>query len=307
MDRLNAMQTFVKVVESGSFSAAAKQLGTPLPTVSRNVAELEAHLGATLLRRTTRRLELTEIGADYLRSCKTILDQVGEAEHIASGEYRSPKGSLHVTASILFGRIHLIPVLADFLKAYPEIDVRLSLTDRPINFIEENLDFALRMGHLNDSNLMSLRLGESRVVTCASPLYLDERGTPEDLKGLANHTCITFEGLAATPLSFWTFNKGKRDIPVTIHSRLSVSTMEAAIHASLCGLGITRTLCYPILDHLKSGALRTMLTDYEPPALPIHLLYPSQASLPLKMRAFIDFVVPRLKNILITGEDSGRT
>lgn len=298
MDRLDSMKTYAKVVELGSFSAASRQMGVPLPTVSRKVAELEAHLGAQLLRRTTRRLELTETGSIYLQSCKAILDRLDEAERIASGEYRAPKGSLQITASTMFGRIHLVPVVTEFLKTYPDIDVRLMLTDRIVNLVEEHLDFAFRIGELADSSMMAKHIGATRYINCASAAYLKENGSPKDLASLAKHSCITFEGLSTQSSTIWSFQEGKKTHSVAVHSRLAVSTIDAAIEACVQGLGILRVLEYPILHHMKSGALKPLLLKYEPPPRPIHLLYQKSTALPLKMRAFIDFAVPRLKNTL---------
>ena len=298
MDRLESMKTYIKVVESGSFSAASRLMGVPLPTVSRKVADLENYLGSQLLRRTTRKLELTETGTLYLQQCKAIFDRLDKAERLAGGEYRAPKGSLHITASTMFGRIHLVPVVTEFLKAYPDIDIRLMLTDRNVNLIEEHLDFAFRIGELADSALMATRIGSTRYITCASPSYISAHGEPKNLKDLAQHSCITFEGLSTQSSTFWQFTEGKKSVSQPIHSRLAVSTIDAAIEACLGGLGISRVLEYPVITHLKSGTLKTILTKHEPAPRPIHLLYNKSSILPLKMRAFIDFAVPRLKDRL---------
>lgn len=298
MDRLESMKTYIKVVESGSFSAASRLMGVPLPTVSRKVAELETYLGAELLRRTTRKLELTETGMLYMQHCKEILDRLDEAERAAGGEYRAPKGSLHITASTLFGRMHLVPVVAAFLKAYPDIDVRLMLTDRNVNLIEEHLDFAFRIGELADSALMAVRIGSTRYITCASAAYLAKQGTPETLKELAQHACITFEGLSTQSATLWQFQQDRKTLLLPVRSRLAATTADAAIEACLAGIGITRVLEYQIITHLKSKTLKAILIKHEPIARPIHLLYRKSSVPPLKMRAFIDFTVPRLKKTL---------
>lgn len=295
MDRLDSIKTFVNVVESASFSGASRHTGVPLATVSRKVADLEAYLGAELLRRTTRRLELTQTGSIYFQNCKAILDRLEEAERLASGEYRAPKGSLQITASTMFGRIHVVPVVAKFLQAYPEIDIRLMLTDRNVNLVEEHLDFAFRIGDLMDSTMVATRIGQTRYVTCASQDYLKTHGEPKDLKALTTHHGITFDGIATQSTTAWTFYEGKKSRNVAVRSRLAVSTVDAAIEACMAGLGIARVLEYPILHHLKSGTLKPILEQYEPPARPIHLLYHNTNILPLKMRAFMDFALPRLK------------
>src|SRR5271169_6668672 len=192
MDRLDAMSVLVSVVETGSFSAASRKLGAPLPTVSRKVSELEAHLNTRLLIRSTRRLTLTDAGAAYVAACKRILEQVGDAERAASGEYRSPRGDLVVTAPIVFGRLHVLPAIDELLATYREIDVRLVLSDRNVHLIDDHVDLAVRIGALPDSSMVATRVGSVRRVVCASPAYLAEHGipkAPEDLSALA---CVTF-------------------------------------------------------------------------------------------------------------------
>jgi DNA-binding transcriptional LysR family regulator len=191
MDRLDAMSTFVAVVEAGSLSAAARRLNTPLATVSRNVSELESHLRTKLFNRSSRKLVLTDAGSSYVAACKRILADVREAERAASGEYSAPTGELIVTAPIGLGRLYLIPILADFLKAYPDIKVSLILTDRVLSLFEEQIDVALRLGALSDSSMIAIRVGAIRRMICASPAYLAARGTPRTPDDLARHDCIT--------------------------------------------------------------------------------------------------------------------
>lgn len=179
MDRLRAMSVFAQAVESGSFSAAGRRLGMPLPTVSRHIAELEAHLETRLLNRTTRQLTLTDAGRSYLASCKTILEQVDEAERGAAGEFSAPKGELVISAPIVFGRLHMLPIICEFLSAYPDVDVRLSLSDRVVHLMEDHVDLAVRIGALPDSSLIAARAGFIRRVVCASATYLKQHGTPE--------------------------------------------------------------------------------------------------------------------------------
>ena len=192
MDRLDAMSTFVAVVEAGSLSAAARRLNTPLATVSRKVSELESHLRTKLFNRSSRKLVLTDAGSSYVVACKRILADVTEAERAASGEYSAPTGELIVTATIGLGRIYLIPILADFLKAYPDIKVSLILTDRVLSLFEEQIDVALRLGALSDSSMIAIRVGAIRRMICASPAYLAARGTPRTPDDLAGHDCITY-------------------------------------------------------------------------------------------------------------------
>jgi len=203
MDRLSAMSAFVAVVSAGSFSAASRGLRMPLPTVSRKVAELEMHLDAKLLVRGTRRLALTEAGETYLAACRRILDDLAEAERGASGEYQAPQGELVVTAPVSLGRQHVVPVAAEFLAAHPRVYLRLVLSDRPMNLIDEHLDLAVRVGDLPDSSLVAARIGQLRNVVCASPEYLRRRGAPKSPQSLLEHDCVTFSSLGATGGWVW--------------------------------------------------------------------------------------------------------
>lgn len=293
MNRLESMSVFVAVVEAGSLSAAARQLGMPLATVSRKVAELEAHLKSRLLHRTTRQLSLTDVGASYLAACRRILEEIGEAERAATGEYAVPKGELTVTAPIVFGRLHIVPVVAEFLAQYPEISVNLMLTDRVMHLMEEQCDVAVRIGDLPDSSLKAVQVGTVRRVVCASPHYLQTHGEPTTPQTLTDHSCITFEVLSS--VGAWVFGAGKAQQSVPVHSRLSVNTAEAAITAATLDVGVIRVLSYQVADAVQKGDLQVVLQPYESAALPISLLHKGQAPLPLKVRAFLDFVTPRLR------------
>jgi DNA-binding transcriptional LysR family regulator len=297
VDRLDAMSVLLAVVDSGSLSAGARRLGMPLTTVSRKVAELETHLRTRLLNRSSRQIALTEAGQSYVAACRQILEDVRAAERTAAGEYSTPKGDLAITAPIVFGRLHVLPVALDFLRAYRDVDVRLVLADRPLNLLEDHVDLAVRIGALPDSSLVATRVGSIRRMLCASPRYFAERGKPKRPADLAAHDCVTFEGLSAPQT--WTFAKGKSDLTVAIHSRLIVNTAEAAIDAAIAGAGITRVLSYQIAEARRAGALDIALEDFEPAPWPVSLLYPGQGRLPLKLRAFIDFAVPRLKERLL--------
>ncbi|WP_238266935.1 LysR family transcriptional regulator [Paraburkholderia terrae] len=293
MNRLDSMSILVAVVDSGSLSAAARRLGMPLATVSRKVAELESHLKTRLIQRTTRQLSLTEAGASYVAACRRILDEIAEAERAATGEYASPKGELVVTAPVVFGRLHVVPVVAEFLAHYPEIDVSLMLTDRVVHLMEEPADVAVRIGELPDSTLMATRVGTVRRVVCASPAYLATHGVPVKPRDLAAHQCITFEVLASTRA--WVFGSGKSEVSVPVHSRFAVNTAEAAIAAAKLGVGLVRVLSYQVADAIRDDGLSIVLDTFESAPLPISLVHKGQAPLPLKLRAFLDFVAPRLR------------
>jgi DNA-binding transcriptional LysR family regulator len=305
MDRLDAMSILLAVVDAGSLSAAARRLGTPLPTVSRKVAELEAHLHARLLHRTTRQLALTEAGAAYVAACRRILDDVGEAERIANGEYAAPKGELAVTAPIVFGRLHIVPVVAEFLAQYPEIRIRLLLTDRVVHLMEEQIDVALRIGELPDSTLVASRVGTVRSVVCGSPAYLAQHGVPARPEALAVHDCISFDVLESRRA--WVFGEGKSTLSVPVISRLEVNTAEAAIAAATLGVGLVRVLSYQVADAVGDGTLRVVLEDHESAPLPVSLVHKGQTPLPRKLRVFLDFAAPRLHARIARGAPASRT
>ena len=242
MDRLDAMTALIAAVDGGSLSAASRTLGMPLATVSRKVSDLEAHLRTRLLVRTSRRLVLTQAGEGYVAACRRILEQIDEAERTAAGEYRTPRGTLTITAPIVFGRLHLEPVVLDFLKAYPDIAVRLVLADQVVNLTDEHVNVALRIGVLPDSDLLAMRLGAIGWVTCASPAYLAARGTPQTPDDLPAHDCITFAGRYSS--NAWAFAAEGFTRSVIVNARFVVNTAEAAIDAALASAGITHVLSY---------------------------------------------------------------
>jgi len=293
MNRLDSMSILIAVVDAGSLSAAARFLDMPLATVSRKVAELEAHLKTRLLHRSTRQLSLTEAGISYVAACRRILEEIGEAERAATGEYASPKGELLVTAPVAFGRLHVVPVVAEFLAHYPEIGVNLMLTDRVVHLMDEHADAAIRIGDLPDSTLMATGVGTVRRVVCASPAYLAVHGVPARPQDLAQHACITFEVLAS--MRAWVFGTGKSALSVPVQSRLTVNTAEAAIAAATLGVGLIRVLSYQVADAVREQALRVVLDEFESAPLPVSLVHTGQAPLPLKLRAFLDFATPRLR------------
>jgi DNA-binding transcriptional LysR family regulator len=299
MDRLESMSILVTAAEEGSLSAAARRLGIPLTNVSRKVSELEAHLKTRLVNRSSRRLTLTDAGRSYVADCKRILELVGEAERAATGEYGAPKGDLIITAPIVFGRLYVLPLVTEFLKAYPDIDVRMVFADRIVNLFEEHIDLAVRIGELPDSSLIATRIGTIRHVVCGSPSYLAARGMPETPDELGRHDCITFEGLISP--SAWTFTVGKATKSVPIHSRLIVNTAEAAINAAVAGVGITRVLSYQVAHEVRTNQLVLALKDFEPVPWSVSLVYAGQRLLPSKMRVFLDYAVPHLRATLAAG------
>jgi len=290
MDRFAAMSVFVAAVSAGSLSAASRQLRMPLPTVSRKVTELERSLDAKLLVRGTRKLALTEVGEAYLGACRRILEELSEAERGASGEYKTPQGELVITAPVTLGRLHVVPVAAEFLAAHPRVDLRLVLSDRPLNLVDDHLDLAVRVGELPDSSLVALRVGQVHSVICASPGYLELRGTPKTPPALASHDCVVFTGLgSAEP---WGFRTGDS---VRVRARMEVTTAEAAVDAAACGVGLARVLSYQAAEAVKSGKLKVVLRKFEAPPLPVSLVYVRERRASGKLRAFLEFAVPRLR------------
>jgi DNA-binding transcriptional LysR family regulator len=293
MDRLEAMSMVIAVNETGSFSAASRKLAIPVATVSRNVAELEVRLKAELFQRTSRRMSLTDAGRSYIDACKRIMEQVDDAERELSGEYRTPKGDLTVTAPWGLGHTHLLPLALEFLREYPDIALRLALTDRIVNMVDENVDVAIRIGALPDSSMIATRVGTIRVVVCASSAYLTACGRPETLDDLHNHDCITIDDIA--PPTAWKFTNGNRSTVVPIRTRLTVNTSEAAVLAAVAGAGLARVMSYKMDAARRAGTLAVVLDAFEPEPLPAHLVYAQRKITPLKLRAFLNWITPRLK------------
>jgi DNA-binding transcriptional LysR family regulator len=303
MDRLEAMQTFLVAIDGGSLSAAARALNTPLPTVSRRVSELEAHLGAQLFVRTSRRLILTETGEAFAVTARRLLDELGEAERAASGEYRAPRGEVLVTAPIMFGKLHVAPIVHEFLNAYPEVTVRLVLFDQVIDLAEAMIDVAVRIGRLPDSDLIARHVGDVRWIFCASETYISRRGAPRTAAALVDHDCIAFEGLQT--YRTWPVGGGaKAGQTVTIRPRFSVNTADAVVDAAASGLGVARVMSYQAAEAIASRRVTPILRPFWPPAIPVSLIHLSRRSQPLKRRAFLDFVALRLTAALAKVDET---
>ena len=293
MDRLEAMSVLLAVSEAGSISAASRKLKVPLATISRKVSELEAHLNVRLLMRSNRQITLTDAGRSFVAASRRILQELGDAEREVSGEQKILKGELVLSAPIALGRFHLLPVVVDFLRDHPSMDVRMMLVDRRLNMIEDHIDIGLRVGELNDFSLVAKKVGSVRRVVCASPAYLKRRGTPKTPDDLKDHDCITFENTLSAQT--WSLHVGKTEKPFPIHSRLIVSTAEAATDAAVAGIGLTRMLDYQIAAQLRDGTLKLVLESFRSPPKPVHLIYEAGRHLPLKIRTFLDYASPRLK------------
>ncbi len=296
MDRLEAMTVLAAAVDAGSLSGAARSLGMPLATVSRKVAELEKHLGTQLFARGARRLNLTDAGAAYVAASRRILEEVAEAERMATGEHVSPTGELAISATHVFGRVHVLPIVCDFLQAFPDIRVRLQQTDFSVDLVEQHVDVAVRLGVPRDETLVAVPVGHAARMMCASTEYLARRGRPESSAGLADHDCIVLDSLGSA--GRWDFAHGWLEYDGPVRSRLAVNSADASYEAVLQGLGIGHLLSYQARDAIAAGRLQPVLDDLRPPPEPVNLLYAPRRPLPLKIRAFIDFATPRLRALL---------
>lgn len=292
------MSLFVDVVECGNLSAVGRKLDIPLATVSRRIADLEAHLKTRLFTRASRRVSLTDAGAEYLETCRQVLDLVQKAERAAAGEYNAPKGDLVVTASVAFGQVHLGPIVNEFLEKYPEINIRLLLSDRTTHLIDDHIDLAVRIGTLPDSSMMATRVGSFRRIVCGSPALLARHGRPSEPTELPAFPCVAHEfGDAISSWNF-AFSGSEPNESVSIRPRLAVTSAQAAVNAAIAGIGLTRVLCYQVAEHIAAGDLETVLDEFEPPPLPVNLIHVGQGRMPFKLRCFLDFVVPRLRQAL---------
>ncbi len=297
VDRFEAIRLLIVAAEAGSLSAASRRLGMPLSTLSRRVAELETRVGAKLLVRSPRGLVPTEAGSTYLAAVRRILDDMDEAERAAAGEWRAPRGELAVTAPVVFGRLHLLPVAAAFLDTYPEVDLRLILSDRNAGIADDQIDAALRIGALPDSGLKAIHLGDVRRIVVAGPGLLRRFGTPRKPMDLIAMPCIAFDGIAAD--RSWDFSDtGGGAVRVPIRPRLTVNGVEAALDAAVADIGIARALTYQCAGELAKGALVRVLREFESAPIPVHLLHAEHEPLPLKLRTFLDNAGARLRQRL---------
>lgn len=291
MDRLRAMAGFVRIVDKGSLTAAAADLGVSLPSMVRTLAGLERELGTTLLNRTTRRLHLTDEGSQYLEHCRAVLGQVQEAEAALQSRRSEPRGKLAVTAPVMFGRSYVGPIMSEFVRCHPGVTAELLFVDRVVNLVEEGMHAAVRIGRLADSSLSAIGLGEVRRVVCASPGYLRTRGTPRRPEDLRAHRCVRFTGIA--PHGEWSFRGSPGRVP--LDSVLACNQADAAIEACAEGLGVGLFLSYMVAPLMRAGRLRYVLEEFELEPLPVHFLYPHSRRLSPTVRAFADVCVRKLR------------
>ena len=286
MDRFSAMQAFVAVADARGFAPAAQRLGMSPSVVTRLVARLEIQLGIRLLQRTTRSVTLTDAGTRYLERARRVLSELEEAEESASAERARPTGRLVVSAPAMFGRLHVSPLMCQYLSLNPDVVGELSLSDRMVSLVEDGIDLAVRIGHLADSSLIARRAGATRRVLVGSPSYLERRGEPATPLDLARHQTIQFSPLATA--ADWSFRDGDRELRVPLTSHYATNSSDAALwHAEHDG-GLTLALSYQVADAVKAGRLRIVLETFEPPPLPIHFVYPSSRLLSAKVRTFVE-------------------
>src|SRR5215208_286408 len=292
MDKLVAMTTLVRIVEAGSLTAAAHTLDASLPTVVRTLAALERHLGVSLLKRTTRRIHLTDEGAQYLERCRIILSALQDAEDTLVSRRSEPAGKLTVTASALFGRRYVAPIVCDFVGRYPKVTADMLFLDRVVNLIEEGVDVGVRIAHLGDLSMMAIPVGRTRRVVCASAQYLRRYGVPKKPGDLRQHTCVRHVGLV--PRSEWQFRDGSRHVSVPISSSITCNDIDSAVNACV-GRGLGMFLSYMVAPNMKNGRLKYVLEDFELEPTPVQVVYPQSKLLSNKVRSFIDECVGKLR------------
>jgi DNA-binding transcriptional LysR family regulator len=292
MDHLDSLKVFVAVADAKGFAPAARRLRLSAPAVTRAIAALEQRLGAQLLQRSTRSVRLTDVGERFLGDCRRVLADLAEAEASAGGAHAAPQGALAITASALFGRLHVAPIALDFLALHPQVTIRGVFVDRIVHLMDEGFDLAVRIAHLPDSGLTALRVGSMRRVVVASPAYLAERGEPQHPGELVGHDAIGFSqagGLSAP----WTF--GGSEAAVQPRIRLSTNAGDVAIDAAVRGHGLARAMRYQVEADVRAGRLQIVLSGFEPEPFPVHLVHTAGRRVPAKLRAFIDFAAERLR------------
>lgn len=297
MDRLDAMRVFVAVVDGQGFSAASRTLSMPLATVSRKIVELERHLGAQLLIRSTRKVAVTDSGQRYYDDVRRILDEISDAENQVSGEYQTPKGRLAVTAPTLFGRAHVLPIVIDFMKIHCDIYIQLHLTNTVVDLLEEHTDLGIRIGALPDSSMIATEVGSVRQVVCGSPGYFSEHSRPLSPSDLANHHCVTFAS-SGTPAA-WAFKMPSGKLQhVPVQTRLTLDSIEGNVQAASRSAGLAQLYSYQAAPHVANGTLEIVLDRHEVDPLPVSIVYPQGRPVPQKLRAFVDFAIPKLRERL---------
>lgn len=293
MDRFHLINVFVSVVDTNGFAGAARKLNMSPPAVTRAINELESHLGLRLLTRTTRTVRVTDAGERYAQDCRRILAEMLEADESVSGMHSAPRGRVTITAPVLFGGMHVVPVVTEYLGRYPDVSAACLFLDRVVNLLDEGVDVAVRIGELPDSTMQAIRVGQVRRLVCASPGYLAQFGTPRTPEDLQNHCTISASGVTPTPEWRMLLNGEIRGIK--LQPRLTTTTNDSAAAAAVAGLGLTRLLSYQVADHVREGRLHTVLTEFEAPPLPVHVVHREGRNASQRVRAFLDLAIERLR------------
>lgn len=293
MDQLHCIRNFVAVVDAGGFAGASRKLNLSPASVTRAVAELENHLGVSLLTRTTRVVRVTDAGARYVEDCRRILADLEESSNAAAGVHATPRGRVTLTAPVLFGNLYVAPLVTEYLRIYPQTQAVCLFTDRVVNMDDEGVDVAVRIGELPDSSLQAITVGTTKPVLCAAPQYLAQRGIPQHPRDLAEHTIIAATGL--TPSPQWRFVEHQQPLVCEVRPALMTTTNDSAISAAASGFGIARLLSYQVSEHLRAGTLKTVLADFELEPLPVHVLHRQGRRPNAKVRALLDLLIERLR------------
>ncbi|MEA3084026.1 MAG: LysR family transcriptional regulator, transcriptional activator for dmlA [Paraburkholderia sp.] len=289
MDAVSDLEFFVALVKHGSLSALARDVGVTPPAVSARLAQIERRLGVRLLNRTTRRLSMTHEGEQYLTTGSKLLSALQELDRTISSSRATPKGLLRVNATFGFGRRHIAPAIAAFHRQYPDVEVQLELTDRPLNLAEAAFDVGVRFGEIPDSRLIARKVATNRRMICASPIYLRAKGEPDTPRDLQRHQCIVLRE-NDTAYGTWHFSKGKRHETVKVHGVLSSNDGEATLVWALDGQGILMRSEWDATTYLQSGRLKQLLPDWSLPPADIYAVYPERLNLTAKVTAFIEFL-----------------
>jgi DNA-binding transcriptional LysR family regulator len=293
LDQLHLINVFVAVVDTNGLAGAARKLNMSPPAVTRAINELETHLGVRLLTRPPRVVRVTEAGERYVEDCRRILNELTEADESVTGLHGSPRGKLTLTAPVLFGAKFVTPIVTEYLRRYPQVNAACWFLDRVVNMMDEGVDVAVRIGDLPDSSMQAIRVGQVRRVLCAAPSYLAQHGQPNTPQALASHCTILAS--TVTPSPEWRFLEGGEPSLVKLQPRLIITSNDAAVNAAVEGFGIVRLMSYQVADQVRDGQLKILLSEFELPALPVHLVHREGRHASQKARAFLDLAIERLR------------
>ncbi|MBC3873355.1 LysR family transcriptional regulator [Undibacterium flavidum] len=293
MDKFHLISVFVAVVDTQGFAAAARKLNLSPPAVTRAMNELETALGLRLLTRTTRTVRVTEAGERYVQDCRRILAELVDADESVSGMHTAPRGRLCITAPVLFGSKYVTPIVTEYLHRYPEVSASCMFLDRIVNLVDEGIDIAIRIGELPDSSMQAIRVGQVRRVICGAPGYLQQHGIPVSPTDLHQHHIISASSV--TPYPEWKLIENGEQRSIRLQARMITTTNDSALTAALSGFGLTRLLSYQIAEHLQTGQLKTVLPEYEPAPLPVHVVHREGRQASQRVRSFLDLIVERLR------------